>query len=102
MSCYGKGGGKGGVNQPHQHRDRKRRLRLLAVPDQIFRDRRATALGQIPRRPALRMLGITHIARGLGMDADRIQGDEQGMDEDGEQRVKHMGDEHDALDEQQE
>ena len=48
------------------------------------------------------MCGITHIRSGLVVDTDCPQGDQTGVDEHGNERVKNGGDEHDALAEEQE
>lgn len=48
------------------------------------------------------MFGIRHVGAGLIPDADGIQSDQHGVHEDGENRIEDVGDEHDALHQEQE
>ena len=87
---------------PHNHRDRKRRLRLLAIPMCMCTDRRSTTLGDIPRCTGLRMQRIRHIRCGLGVETDGVESSEDGVDEEREDRRPSVRDIHDGFDEEDE
>ena len=80
---------------PQTHRDSKGPLGLLTIPMHPLTHRRSTALGDIPRRARLRMLRITHIGRGLRVDTDGVQGGEDGVHDEAEERQPAVADEHD-------
>ena len=48
------------------------------------------------------MGGIAHVGPGLVVDADGPEGDEAGVDEEGEERMEDGADEHDAFAEEEE
>lgn len=75
---------------------------MLTVAFQLGSHGRTATLGDVPWCAWLRVLGVGHIGCGLGVGADGEEGDEGGMDEDGEERVEDVTYVHDALAEEDE
>lgn len=48
------------------------------------------------------MSGVGRVGAGLVPDGDNVKGDQHAVHEDGEHRMEDVGDEHDALDQEQE
>lgn len=86
------------TNSPQTNRHRKRPLRLLAIPMHSRAHRRAAALGDVPGRARLRVLWVAHVGRGLRVDADGVEGCEDGVDDEAEERHPAVADEHDDFD----
>ena len=87
---------------PRENRNCKGCLGLFAIPHQRRIDWRATALGDVPGRPRLRMGWIAHIRTGLVVDGHRPDGSKACVNEEGYQWVEDGADEHDAFAEEQE
>ena len=58
----------------------------------------STGFGKVPRCTGLWVLRVAHIGGCLVTDADGVEGDKGGVDQDGDNRVEDGADEHDAFD----
>lgn len=75
---------------------------MLAVTLEFRFHGRAAALGDVPGRSGLGVVGVGHVGRGLGVDADGVEGDEGGVDDGGHQGVEDVADVHDGFAEEEE
>ena len=57
---------------------------------------------EVPRGARLGGGGVGHVGGGLGVDADCVEGDEDGVDKGGDQGVEDGADEHYSFDEEEE
>lgn len=77
-------------------------LGLLAIVDQAVPDRRRAWLGDIPGCARLRMLRVAHVGCRLVVDRDGPDGDQTGVQDEGEEWMENVADEHDALEQEEE
>ncbi len=75
---------------------------MHAIPLQGRLDRRPTGSRDVPRGPRLGLFGVRHVGAGLVADADGVEGEQDGVHDDGEKRMEDMGDVHDAFDQEKE
>ena len=62
----------------------------------------SAGFGNVPRCAGLGVLRVTHVGGCLVTDADSVEGNEGGVDEDRDDWVEDGADEHDAFDEEDE
>ena len=78
----GKGGGKWRGNAPHDDGNGKGALGLLAETPNGTGVGDGAALRNVPGRAGLRVLRVAHVGAGLAVDADGVEGDEDGVHDD--------------------
>lgn len=72
-------------NVPQENRHGKGAFGLLAVAADGAGVGDGAALRDVPGRAGLRVLGVAHVGAGLAVDADGVEGDEEGVHEEGDE-----------------
>jgi len=89
-------------NVPHENGNGESALGLLAEASDGTGLGDGAALSNVPRWPRLRVFGVAHVGAGLAVDADGVEGDEEGVHEEGNEGQEDVRDVHGCFDQQDE
>ncbi len=90
------------MHVPHENSNGKSALSLLAKPSHGTGVGDGAAPRNVPGRTGLGESRVAHVGAGLAVDADGIEGEEEGMHEQGDEGQEDVRDVHCGLDDQDE